>query len=283
MRAAFVKVDSRVDSRTLMGAQNGDASEIRFSFGQNWTNFLSVVDEGRVAHATGSLAEALGDIRGKSFLDAGCGSGIHSLAAVRLGASRVHSFDYDRQSVECTREMKRRFAADSNWHIERGSVLDETYIRSLGKFDIVYSWGVLHHTGDMWKALDLVGIAADEKLMVAIYNDQGWKSRFWQSYKRSYNRTPRPVQRVMEILVLGWAWGKPFLRYPRRTRERWKNYLTVRGMSPWYDVVDWAGGYPFEVATPAELISFYEKRGFLVGYQEIRGGASCNDFVFSRH
>src|ERR1700744_4733542 len=114
----------------------------RFQFGENWSNFLSVVDESHIAEASARLSELLGDISGKTFLDIGSGSGIHSLAAVRLGASRVVSFDYDPKSVSCTQEMKRRFAPDSSWTIQQGSALDEDYLRSLGKFDIVYSWGV---------------------------------------------------------------------------------------------------------------------------------------------
>ena len=105
------------------------------------------------------LNAALGDLTGKSFLDIGCGSGVHSLAAIRLGASRVHSFDFDQQSVQCTRATKLQFAPGASWEIESGSALDQNYLKALGYFDVIYSWGVLHHTGDMWRALDVLSHA----------------------------------------------------------------------------------------------------------------------------
>src|SRR4029079_8864370 len=128
------------------------ASEVargeRFEFGGNWASFLSVLDEERIGAAERGLQLMLEMTRldGLRFLDIGSGSGLSSLAAKRLGA-RVHSFDYDPQSVACTTELRRRyFASSADWTIERGSALDADYLRRLGPFDIVYSWGVLHHT-----------------------------------------------------------------------------------------------------------------------------------------
>jgi len=131
----------------------------RFEFGENWARFLSVLNEDRIIEAEKSLKEMLdiSDLKDKSFLDIGSGSGLFSLAARRLGA-RVRSFDYDPQSVACTNELKRfYFNDDPNWIIEEGNVLDDNYINSLGQYDVVYSWGVLHHTGEMWQALANVG------------------------------------------------------------------------------------------------------------------------------
>src|SRR3954453_10925637 len=127
----------------------------RFEFGENWARFLAVVDESRIVEAERSLREMLGVERldGRSFLDIGSGSGLFSLAAVRLGAERVHSFDFDPSSVGCTLELRRRYGADADWAVEQGSALDTAYLARLGTFDVVYSWGVLHHTGDMWRAL----------------------------------------------------------------------------------------------------------------------------------
>src|SRR5438105_5256953 len=168
-----------------------DTKELRFEFGRNWSAFLSVLDDERIAIAESSLKRALEveDLRGKTFIDIGCGSGLFSLAAVRLGA-RVHSFDYDTHSVACTAELKRRyFPNNEKWVVERASVLDPHYITQLGQFDVVYSWGVLHHTGNMWQALSNVVPLVKRpggKLFIAIYNDLGTSTQRWRALKKLF-------------------------------------------------------------------------------------------------
>lgn len=264
----------------------------RFAFGKNWTRFLEVLDDNRIRVAEQSLRDMLEvqNLEGKSFLDIGSGSGLFSLAARRLGA-KVHSFDYDPQSVACTAELKRRyFPADSNWSIEEGSVLDAAYLRSLGEWDIVYSWGVLHHTGAMWQALGNVDplVARQGRLFIAIYNDQGGWSRRWRLIKHAYGRLPsflKPVfavvimtPREMKFLALAVLRGKPgiYVGYILKYSER-----SLRGMSYWHDLIDWVGGYPFEVAKPEEIFKFYRDRGFALRQMKTSGGGiGCNEFVF---
>ena len=159
-----------------------------------------------------------------------------------------------------------------------------------GTFDIVYSWGVLHHTGQMWPAIDhaAAAVATQGRLFIAIYNDQGPWSVFWTRVKRTYNRLPSALRAPY---LLGFAaaletgaLGTALLRLdPRRFVDRWTRYQSVRGMSRWHDIVDWVGGYPFEVAKPEEVLDFCRARGFELARLRTCGGRmGCNEFVFHR-
>src|ERR1044072_8739280 len=188
---------------------NTNAAEIargeRFEFGQNWSQFLASVDAERIQRAEQSLKEMLevDSLAGKTFLDIGSGSGLVSLAARRLGA-RVHSFDFDPKSVACTRQLKKTyFDGDDSWKIEEGSALDGDYVKSLGQFDVVYSWGVLHHTGDLWTAMEnaQARVAPGGKFFIALYNDTGSQSARWFWIKKTYCGLPEILKTPFAVLV----------------------------------------------------------------------------------
>jgi 2-polyprenyl-6-hydroxyphenyl methylase/3-demethylubiquinone-9 3-methyltransferase len=265
----------------------------RFKFGENWSRFLSLLNEERISEAENSLRKMLDveSLAGKSFLDAGSGSGLFSLAARRLGA-RVHSFDYDPQSVACALELRRRyFPDDEDWMIEEASVLDAPYLQSLGSFDVVYSWGVLHHTGEMWQALDNIHklVAPGGTLFIAIYNDLGSRSSRWRWIKKTYNGLPGLLRAPFAVIVTAPQEAKEIARSlltlkPAAYVRTWTKYdQNNRGMSRWRDIIDWVGGYPYEVASPEEIFDFYRERGFRLTRLKCGGvGLGCNEFVLVR-
>lgn len=260
----------------------------RFDFGRNWSAFLSLLNDERIYEAETSLKTMLGveSLAGKKFLDVGSGSGLFSLAARRLGASVV-SFDYDPQSVACAQELKRRyFWKDSNWVIEEGSALDQGFLSGLGQFDIVYSWGVLHHTGEMWKALDNVIplVASGGALFIAIYNDQQFISRFWLQIKIIYNRWILG-RGVVKIIFYPWFAFQTMIAGLIKEGNpvaRFSSYKKDRGMSILHDWRDWLGGYPFEVAKPEQLLDFYRQKEFELVRMVTTNRLGCNQLVFKK-
>lgn len=263
----------------------------RFEFGKNWTSFLKTLNSDRIEVAEESLKEMLeaDDLIGKSFLDIGCGSGLFSLAAKRLGASPIVSFDYDEQAVACAGQLKHDYAFnDTTWKIERGDALDSEYLRGLGQFDVVYSYGVLHHTGNLWKALANVcdTVAPSGKLFVAIYNDQGLASRIWFSIKKLYNRLPDWGKPVFTAMFVPGAEAPYIVRNilaGKAPWDHWSTYYSRRGMSRMHDITDWVGGLPFEVAKPDMVFNFFRSRGFrLDRLVTCGGGHDNNQFVFTR-
>ncbi|MCE1254411.1 MAG: class I SAM-dependent methyltransferase [Anaerolineae bacterium] len=266
-----------MNNRIFSEIQSGN----RFTFGKNWADFLTRLNEDRILSAQKSLRDMLKleTLDGKRFIDIGSGSGLFSLAARRLGA-HVYSFDYDPQSTACTAELKRRyFPDDAGWQVTTGSVLDINFLNGLGQADVVYSWGVLHHTGLMYQAFKNIVplVAPGGQLFIAIYNNQGFTSKYWLMVKKIYNRS------------LPGRWLITAFHFPYLFVLRWIfRFLTgrrslERGMSLWHDMIDWLGGYPFEVASPEDIFHYFYQQNFIL--EELKtcaGKMGCNEFVFRK-
>lgn len=261
---------------------------MRFEFGNNWRSFLSLLDEKRIEEAVRAVQLSLGrqSLAGLRVLDIGSGSGLSSLAMHRLGAE-VTSFDYDAVSVACTQELRSRYTADStSWKVMQGSVLDEAFMSSLGTFDLVYAWGVLHHTGAMWDSINLAALRVNQggRLLIALYNDQGWRSHMWLRVKRTYCGSTAGRFLVKAAFYPLFALYALLLdiRRGHLPGAHARNYLERRGMSLIHDWRDWLGGYPFEVANPSEVRSVLARHGFDLEHQTLTHGWGCNEFVLTK-
>lgn len=259
----------------------------RFAFGANWRRFLAGLSPQVIAAAEAGLQALLGEesLAGRSFLDVGSGSGLSSLAARRLGA-RVRSFDFDLESVACTRLLRDRwFPGDPEWQVDHGSALDPAFLGSLGLHDVVYSWGVLHHTGAMWEALanTAARVAPGGLFALALYNDQGLRSRLWRQVKRLYvsGLAGRAAMTAVGLPLLA---GQQLAVDAFHLENPLRAYLRPgpRGMALLWDWIDWLGGYPFEVVEPGQVLAFLRPRGFRLERLHTTTGHGCHEFVFAR-
>lgn len=258
----------------------------RFGFGANWLSFVEQdFDRGRRLEARRRLLNFLevGDLAGQRFLDIGSGSGLHSLAAFDAGAKDIHSFDYDELSVAATRKLAEVAGAPATWRIEQGDVLDAAYVKSLGTWDIVYSWGVLHHTGDMWRAVTNAAscVRPGGRFFIALYSSDvvSPSAEFWLDVKQRYNRAGDAERRRMERWYI-WRFGiggNP-ARIPGLVRQV-LGRRRERGMSYMTDVRDWLGGWPMQFAGDQETVDFLEQEhGFQL--RKIVRGEANTEFLF---
>jgi 2-polyprenyl-6-hydroxyphenyl methylase/3-demethylubiquinone-9 3-methyltransferase len=282
-----------MENRPGVPFQNLEAAQhsreaISFSFGANWRKYVDTLEQESVRQAIGSLEASFAgnEIAGQGFLDIGSGSGLFSLSAYLLGANPVMSIDIDPNSIECTTDLRTRASLEASgreWSIRSGSILDEDFTRRLPRASRVFSWGVLHHTGAMWKAIEnTLGLIEPGGLCcLALYNRPSRpKLMLW--LKRSYNGLPSPFKPLMRFgygsaLAFGLLIrGQSPIDYIRSYPDRF------RGMSFWRDVEDWLGGLPYEFADANAVTSFIESHGYILERVQVRSPGGNNEYLIRR-
>ncbi len=253
-----------------------------FSFGANWMSYVPTITQASIESASKNIQSWLkpSDISDKRILDIGCGSGIHSLVFYRMGAKEVVSFDIDMNSVLATFYLRDKEGLPPNWKVMHGSVLDDAFLNTLGeKFDVVYSWGVLHHTGSMWQAAEKAGqmVRKGGLFWFTLYV-KGPQYEHDLAMKKKYNASSRIGKTVMEYIWIGRLMRQRLLS--RQNPFAW-NQKKERGMDTYHDIIDWLGGLPYEVASAEEVIEFSRKRGFVLEKIKLAPEGSNNSYLFA--
>lgn len=265
-----------------------ESQDMRFEFGKNWSRFVkSRFSQERCDVAKKRILEFVHrpSLEEVDFLDIGCGSGLHSLAAWQAGARKVHSFDYDTDSVAATKSLWERAGRPTNWTVEQGDVLNRAYLESLGKWNFVYSWGVLHHTGAMWQAIGnaQTTVADGGNLYIALYSaDADFKpsKEFWLDIKQKYNRAGWfGRERMLWWYVWNFVLDRKLSKLPELIKRTWQ-YKFQRGMDLYADIRDWLGGWPMEYAGDQQTVDFLQQFGFRLA--NLKTGEACSEFLFQK-
>jgi 2-polyprenyl-6-hydroxyphenyl methylase/3-demethylubiquinone-9 3-methyltransferase len=271
-----------------LSAEDTTSLESHFGFGENWRSFAETLSDSKIAEAERGLSKLLSvdQIRDRSFLDIGCGSGLSMLAALRLGAKRVVGYDLDPNSVLAARSVLERFAPDGSWQVAEKSALDLD--PTAEQFDIVHSWGVLHHTGNMWDAVDKAAkmVMPGGLLVLALYRRTPFCG-LWRIEKRIYTRAPRWLQWIIRSVYK----AALIASFIGRRQNPWRyiaDYERVRGMNWHHDVHDWLGGYPYDSVLPSDVAAHIPS-GFAMErvFENAAGtiglfGTGCDEFILRR-
>lgn len=262
-----------------------------FEFGKNWAEYSKSISQQEIDDARIELIRLVGNrsLEGRTFLDIGCGSGLHSLAALQLGAKYIHALDIDPDSVKTTEATLAKFWPGKNYKVEKLNIFDPGFTE-LGQFDIVYSWGVLHHTGDMWEAIGkaTARVAPQGQLIIAIYRKTPLCG-FWKWEKRIFTHSGKPVRLALTNLYAGMKISKDLIRLKNPLRKIKQYNRGKRGMHWKTDLIDWLGGYPYESASAEEIIDTVCKKGFSLEYSNKTlpefgiFGSGCAEYRFRKH
>lgn len=265
-------------------------ADTHFQFGENWSSYAESITTDAIEEAEKGLLKLVSkeELQERRFIDIGCGSGLHALAAHRQGASHVYCVDIDKDSVETSKRVLDRFAPESHRKVENISVFDLS-TDTTGSFDIVYSWGVLHHTGDLDGALRKAAalVAPNGLFIFALYRRTALDA-FWKLEKKWYTNAPSGLRRVADTIYIS-LYRLGLLAKGTSFSTFLSEYKSRRGMDFYHDVRDWLGGFPYESITPSEVDELMRE----LGLRKVRTftqkspwaglfGSGCDEFVYAR-
>ncbi len=277
---------------SAQATQHSD-KETRFGFGENWSEYSKLISDEHIKKAEEGLLRLLSpeQIKGKDIIDIGCGSGLHALAALRLGAKSVTGIDIDTNSVQTTQNLLKAHAPHDQYTIFHHDILAENTAQNPAlnkKYDVVYSWGVLHHTGSMMRAIDNAAhfVKDDGLYVIALYKKTSC-CKMWAGIKYLYNKIPYFLQTIL-VYLYSTAFSLALLLNGKNPVTYIKNYKQDRGMNFIIDVRDWMGGYPYESITPEAITTYMAQKGFEktkeLNTETTIGlfGTGCAEFVFRK-
>lgn len=265
---------------------------VQFDFGENWKSFsVSALEARDVEKARTSFGDLFRNVplAGRSFLDIGFGQGLGLCLAHEAGA-RVYACDINPKCVEAVESTARFFPEFqvSSLPLALGSILEDATIEKLqallpesegGDFDVVQSWGVLHHTGDMKTAIRNAAslVKPGGYFVLAIYNTH-WSSPLWYWIKRTYVSSPPLLRKLLAAAFV------PIIFVAKFVITRQNPLRQERGMDFYHDVVDWVGGFPYEHGTAEEIATMVGANGYeMERLIPTIVPTGCNQFVFKKN
>ena len=202
--------------------------EVTKFYKDHWTDYPLEL-EGVIKHLQHIYPDGL---EGKTVLDGGCGSGMVSVAFATLGAD-VTGVDVTRQCVENGRKNAQRFGVEC-----RFIQADLVTLSLDDQFDIIYTWGVLHHTPDAEASFHSLAthLKEDGDIIIAVYLRTPL-SGFWNSIRVFYQRSPSMLKTVTRKTTAALLAGVDMAKRLVGGRQRYM----MRGTSNEEIVNDWFG------------------------------------------
>jgi SAM-dependent methyltransferase len=263
-----------------------------FAFGKNWELYSRQINS---SHIESSKKDLIGliqleSLQGMSVLDIGSGSGVHSLSMMLLGCKDLVALDYDPDSVSTTNRVLSGKSFKGDFQVIQADILKHIPGIDGRTFDLVYSWGVLHHTGDMMKGIDrsISYVKPGALIALALYR-KTLLCTFWRIEKFLYSKSPKILQSLFQK-TYEFVFGLGIKIKTGQSLRAYKlSYFQKRGMDFSRDVHDWLGGYPYESIDPRYLIQYMEQRGFTLLNSHISKkqigilGSGCDEFLFKNN